>query len=59
MTAVQVIVSTSEVAVTVTGPDEPPPIEELASLLEEELGETIDVEVNWIPRTTYEFTTPD
>lgn len=59
MTAVQVIVTPSEVAVTVTGPDEPPPIEELASLLEAELEEPVDVSVNWIPRTTYEFTTPD
>ena len=59
MTAVQVVASSSEVTVTVTGPDEPPPIEELASLLEEELGKPVDVEVNWIPRTTYELTTPD
>jgi uncharacterized hydrophobic protein (TIGR00271 family) len=59
MTAISVIAGTSEVVVIVTGPDEPPPVEELASSLEEELGETIDVEVNWIPRTTYEFTTPD
>lgn len=59
MTAVAVTVDTSELVVIVTGPEEPPPIEELASLAEKDLGESIDVKVNWIPRTTYELTTND
>ena len=40
------------VVIAVSGPDEPPPVSELADLVSRELGSGVTVELRWIPQTS-------
>jgi uncharacterized membrane protein len=55
MAATSVTVTGETAVVVVEGPTEPPPVEDLANQVEQEWGQQMDVRVEWIPRTTYEY----
>ncbi|MFZ0014489.1 MAG: DUF389 domain-containing protein [Acidimicrobiia bacterium] len=55
LTATSVDVKGDSAVVVVEGPTEPPPVEDLADEVEQEWGQPMDVMVDWIPRTTYEY----
>lgn len=40
------------VVVAVSGPEEPPPVSELAELVSQRLGRGVTVELRWIPQTS-------
>jgi hypothetical protein len=41
--------------ITLEGPEEPPPVDDLAAGIEEDLGEPFGVSVKWVPTTTFEY----
>ena len=41
--------------IVLSGPDDPPPIDDLAEAVEAEFGEPISLEVTWVPSATFSF----
>lgn len=50
---VLIAVSPDTVDITLIGPEEPPPVVSLQNALEEVLGRSVTLTVDWIPQTTY------
>ena len=46
------------IVIAVSGPEEPPPVSELADLVAQELGSGVTVELRWIPQTSTVAVTP-
>ena len=57
--SVSIKVSPTQLNVTVTGSETPPPAEQLAAAMKEEVGKEVDVKVFWIPRTVFEYDNPE
>lgn len=55
LAATSIDVTQESAVVLVEGPDEPPPVADLAKQIEQEWGQPMSVRVEWIPRTSYEY----
>lgn len=47
--------SREEFLITLEGPDQPPPVEDLAVDIEEEFNQSVDISVKWIPTAVFEY----
>lgn len=47
--------SSEEFLITLEGPDQPPPVEDLAVDIEEEFNQSVDISVKWIPTAVFEY----
>ena len=52
-------VGTSEVVMTVVGPDRPPAVDDLGPQMEAALDRGVDVVVNWVPQEAFSYTVDD
>jgi uncharacterized hydrophobic protein (TIGR00271 family) len=55
MSVTSIDVDRDQVVVGLEGPQEPPPVSDLSSALEQELGRPVDVSVTWIQKTFYDI----